>query len=194
MGEDGEGLGNHKDKGEGEGWSGQWADWRGSWFSGPDLYLGRVHRGVVPTRDPQSKSFVSYQVYPQDRFPQYCSGTAYVLSSSAARKLYLASYLTPRCPLEDVFVGLSAQGAGLRPSHCSLFSGGPHIPFQRCCYSALISAHHVTAAQQHQYWGELRGGPHCSWIIGRAAFGVCKLRALLGTMLPWLRDTSTGLQ
>ncbi|KAK6470117.1 beta-1,3-galactosyltransferase 5 [Huso huso] len=166
------------------GWSGHWADWRGSWFSGPDLYLGRVHRGVVPIRDPRSKSFVSHRVYPQDRFPQYCSGTAYVLSSSAARKLYLTSYLTPPCPLEDVFVGLSARGAGLRPSHCGLFSGGPRIPFGRCCYGSLIAAHHVTAAQQHQYWGELRGGPPCSWITGKAALGFCKLHALL-------RDTET---
>ncbi|XP_069045698.1 beta-1,3-galactosyltransferase 4 [Lepisosteus oculatus] len=155
-----------------------------------DLYLGRVHLGVAPNRDPRSKHHLPASAYAPDVYPDYCSGTAYLLSRSAARKIARAAGLALRplgpLPPEDAFVGMCAQAAGLAPTHCPLFSGGPRVPFSPCCYRALVSAHHVSPAEMRGLWAELRASPPCSWLGLKLALGVCKARSLLGGVLPGL--------
>ncbi|NXH93041.1 B3GT4 galactosyltransferase, partial [Edolisoma coerulescens] len=92
------------------------ATYLATWRHPPaQLYLGRVHWGVVPNRDPRSRHHVPEGLYPAPRFPPYCSGTAYVLSRQAATAVLEAA---PRVPLvgpEDVWVGLCARRAGVAP-------------------------------------------------------------------------------
>uniref|UniRef100_A0A8C5CK62 Hexosyltransferase n=1 Tax=Gadus morhua TaxID=8049 RepID=A0A8C5CK62_GADMO len=135
-----------------------------------DLYLGRVHLHVAPDRDPDN----------------YCSGTAYVLSRSALLKVSLAAAASPLStplPPEDVFVGLCARTAGVLPSHCPLFSGGPAVPYGRCCYQTMVSVHHIAPREMLGYWADIHSPNPCSWISVRASLGVCKLRALIGNAL-----------
>lgn len=151
-----------------------------------DLYLGRVHLHVAPDRDPDSKHYLPAGAYPPSVFPDYCSGTAYVLSRSALLKVSLAASASPLStplPPEDVFVGLCARTAGVPPSHCPLFSGGPGVPYGRCCYQAMVSIHHVPPREMLQHWAEVRSSPPCSWLKLRASLGVCKVRAMLGSAL-----------
>lgn len=151
-----------------------------------DLYLGRVHLRVTPDRDPDSKHYLPPGAYPPSVFPDYCSGTAYVLSRSALLKISLAAAAAPLStplPPEDVFVGLCARTAGVLPSHCPLFSGGPAVPYGRCCYQALVSIHHIPPREMLRYWADVHSSPPCSWLGVRASLGVCKVRALLGTAL-----------
>uniref|UniRef100_A0A8C5FY74 Hexosyltransferase n=1 Tax=Gouania willdenowi TaxID=441366 RepID=A0A8C5FY74_GOUWI len=120
-----------------------------------DLYLGRVHLHVAPDRDPDSKHYLPSGAYPLSVFPDYCSGTAYVLSRSALLKISLAASASPLStplPPEDVFVGLCARTAGVLPSHCPLFSGGPGVPYGRCCYQAMVSIHHIPPREMLHYW------------------------------------------
>ncbi|NXM51582.1 B3GT4 galactosyltransferase, partial [Gymnorhina tibicen] len=77
------------------------------------LYLGRVHWGVAPNRDPRSRHHVPAGLYAARRFPPYCSGTAYVLSRQAAAAVLAAAPGVPRVGPEDVWVGLCARRAGL---------------------------------------------------------------------------------
>lgn len=150
-----------------------------------DLYLGRVHLHVAPDRDPDSKHYLPSGAYPSTVFPDYCSGTAYVLSRSALLKISLtasASPLSTPLPPEDVFMGLCARAAGVPPEHCPLFSGGPAVPYGRCCYQAMVSVHLISPKEMLQYWQDIRAPP-CSWLSQRASLGVCKVRAMLGTAL-----------
>ncbi|GCC44207.1 hypothetical protein chiPu_0028214, partial [Chiloscyllium punctatum] len=101
-----------------------------------DLYLGRVHRKVRAIRDPSSLFYVPESVFRADTYPDYCSGTSYVLSASAARKVYRAALSLPLLPIEDVFVGISAQRAGVAPTHTSMMSGSLRFHFRPCCYRA----------------------------------------------------------
>ncbi|KAM8830031.1 beta-1,3-galactosyltransferase 5 [Synchiropus splendidus] len=147
-----------------------------------DLYLGRVHLNVAPIRDPHSKHFLPAGAYPPSVFPDYCSGTAYVLSRSALLKISLAASASPLStplPPEDVFVGLCARTAGVLPSHSPLFSGSMAVPYERCCYQAMISVHHIPPREMLHYWADMHSSP-CSWISIRSALGLCKVRAMLG--------------
>uniref|UniRef100_A0A3Q3AW91 Hexosyltransferase n=2 Tax=Kryptolebias marmoratus TaxID=37003 RepID=A0A3Q3AW91_KRYMA len=151
-----------------------------------DLYLGRVHLHVAPDRDPDSKHYLPSGAYPSSVFPDYCSGTAYILSRSALLKISLAASASPLStplPPEDVFVGLCARAAGVPPEHCPLFSGGPYVPYGRCCYQAMVSIHHISPREMLQYWQDVHAPPPCSWLSQRASLGVCKVRAMLGTVL-----------
>ncbi|XP_014825976.1 PREDICTED: beta-1,3-galactosyltransferase 5-like [Poecilia mexicana] len=151
-----------------------------------DLYLGRVHLHVAPNRDPDSKHYLPSGAYPLSVFPDYCSGTAYVFSRSALLKVALAASASPLStplPPEDVFVGLCAYAAGVRPSHCSLFSGGPPVPYGRCCYQAMVSVHQITPKEMLDYWKDVHSPPTCSWLSQRASLGMCKVRAMLGSAL-----------
>ncbi|XP_059902032.1 beta-1,3-galactosyltransferase 4 [Gadus macrocephalus] len=151
-----------------------------------DLYLGRVHLHVAPDRDPDSKHYLPAGAYPPPVFPDYCSGTAYVLSRSALLKVSLAAAASPLStplPPEDMFVGLCARTAGVLPSHCPLFSGGPAVPYGRCCYQTMVSVHHIAPREMLGYWADIHSPNPCSWISVRASLGVCKLRALIGNAL-----------
>uniref|UniRef100_A0A672ZU98 Hexosyltransferase n=1 Tax=Sphaeramia orbicularis TaxID=375764 RepID=A0A672ZU98_9TELE len=151
-----------------------------------DLYLGRVHIHVAPDRDPDSKHYLPSGAYPASLYPDYCSGTAYVLSRSALLKISLAATASPLStplPPEDVFVGLCARTAGVLPSHCPLFSGGPAVPYGRCCYQAMVSIHHIPPREMLHYWADVHSSPPCSWLSIRASLGVCKVRAMLGSVL-----------
>lgn len=151
-----------------------------------DLYLGRVHLHVAPDRNPDSKHYLPSGAYPLSVFPDYCSGTAYVLSRSALLKISLAASASPLStplPPEDVFVGLCARTAGVLPTHCPLFSGGPGVPYGRCCYQAMVSIHHTSPKEMLQYWTEVHTSPPCSWLRLRASLGVCKVKAMLSSAL-----------
>ncbi|KAJ3587034.1 hypothetical protein NHX12_013424 [Muraenolepis orangiensis] len=152
-----------------------------------DLYLGRVHLRVAPDRNPDSRHYLPAGAYPPSVFPDYCSGTAYVLSRSALLKISLAAAaaapLSTPLPPEDVFVGLCARAAGLLPSHCPLFAGGPAVPYGRCCYQAMVSVHHIAPREMLRYWADIHSHGPCSWLGVRASLGLCKVRALLGDAL-----------
>jgi hypothetical protein len=50
--------------------------------SHPD-YWGHVQRETQPVRDPENKYFLPLSMYPENVFPDYCSGAGYVLSRKA---------------------------------------------------------------------------------------------------------------
>lgn len=151
-----------------------------------NLYLGRVHMQVAPDRNPDSKHFMSESAFSGTVLPDYCSGTAYVLSRPAVLKLSLAAVAIPLTkPLlpEDVFMGICAYRAGITPTHSPLFSGGPAVPYGRCCYQTMVSVHHTSPGNMLHYWTEVHSTPLCSWLGVRTSLSVCKIRVLFGTLL-----------
>ncbi|XP_077369972.1 beta-1,3-galactosyltransferase 5 [Festucalex cinctus] len=148
-----------------------------------DLYLGRVHLRVAPDRNPDSKHYIPKEAYPSSVLPDYCSGTAYVLSRSALLKISLAAFassLSTAHPPEDAFVGVCARAAGVPPAHSPLFSGGPSMPYWRCCYQAMVSVHHVPPRDMLHHWTDIQSSGRCFWLSARASLLMCKVGALLG--------------
>ncbi|XP_006032334.1 beta-1,3-galactosyltransferase 4 [Alligator sinensis] len=122
------------------------------------LYLGRVHWWVHPNRDPHSRHHVPVAVFAGAAFPPYCSGTAYVLSGDAVRRVLVAAPHLVAVGPEDVFVGRCAHRTGLAPTHTARMGGATRLSLDACCYGqVLFSIHGVQPAQMGHAWGLLGG-------------------------------------
>ncbi|KAM9734739.1 beta-1,3-galactosyltransferase 9 [Menidia menidia] len=148
-----------------------------------DLYLGRVIQSDSPDRDPSSPWYLPRALYPDRHLPEYCEGTAYVLSQDVVRKVYVASagVLAP-VPV-DVFVGLCARRAGVAPTHSSRFSGDRHVHYNACCYRHLFSSAGMGAHQLERVWTDLRQkGGRCSLLKTYYGLVMCKTRTYLSKL------------
>lgn len=87
----------------------------------PD-YWGYVWKDARVIRDPQSRWYVSYDDYPQEVYPNYCSGAGYVLSRSfiACATLHLSNFSF--MPREDVGTGILASKCAVAPRHSNSVS------------------------------------------------------------------------
>ncbi|XP_058028290.1 beta-1,3-galactosyltransferase 4-like [Ahaetulla prasina] len=129
----------------------------------PAAYLGQVYSHVEPIRDPHSRHYVPTSLYPEPTFPPYCSGTAYVLSASAAAAVLGAARQLPLLPIEDVFVALCAHHAGIAPHHLDYMAGATHYPPDACCYrEVLFSVHEVPPDEMLSMW-EAAEQPCTTW-------------------------------
>lgn len=61
-------------------------------------------RGNRPVRDTTSRWYINEDLYPDDNYPDFCSGTAYLMTSDGAAKIYSASNKTKFLWIDDVFV------------------------------------------------------------------------------------------
>lgn len=121
-----------------------------------DFYLGRVIQKDPPNRDPHSTGFLPPSLYPEKYLPDYCDGTAYVLSQDVVRKVYVVSSAV-NVPLRaDVFVGLCAHRAGVAPTHSARFSGEKHVRYNACCYNYLFSSAGMVNNTMAAVWADLR--------------------------------------
>ncbi|GAA6219334.1 putative UDP-GlcNAc:betaGal beta-1,3-N-acetylglucosaminyltransferase LOC100288842 [Lates japonicus] len=149
-----------------------------------DLYLGRVIQRDSPDRDPNSPGYLPPVLYPDKYLPEYCDGTAYVLSQDVVRKVYIASAAV-RAPVKaDVFVGLCAQKAGVAPTHSARFSGEKHIHYNACCYRYMFSSAGMGSHELETVWADLghRGG-RCSLVKTYSGLVACKALTYLDKLL-----------
>ncbi|XP_067340730.1 beta-1,3-galactosyltransferase 9 [Channa argus] len=148
-----------------------------------DLYLGRVIQKESPDRDSRSPGYLPPALYPEKYLPEYCDGTAYVLSQDVVRKVYVAS-ATVRAPVPvDVFVGLCAQKAGVAPTHSARFSGDKHIRYNVCCYDYLFSSAGMGSNELERVWADLgHKTDRCSLLQTYYGLVRCKALTYLGKL------------
>uniref|UniRef100_A0A803SX90 Hexosyltransferase n=1 Tax=Anolis carolinensis TaxID=28377 RepID=A0A803SX90_ANOCA len=119
------------------------------WHVGLLLYAGSVFprekRRVI--RSPASKWYVSREDYSPEEYPPYASGIGYLLSLGAARRVLWAAERVPPIPVEDAFVGILAQRAGLRPTSSARFAQ-QNARWHLCNYRFLMVIHHLNASEQ----------------------------------------------
>lgn len=140
-----------------------------------DIYTGRVIHQGVPDRDPQSPGFVPLSQYPDEYYPDYCSGTAFVISQDVARKVFIASKEVPVSVPPDVFVGICAKNAGIIPLHSSRFSGKRHIRYNRCCYKFIFTSSEMADDELVQEWQEISNGKDCTLLETYYGLVSCKV-------------------
>ncbi|XP_067829916.1 beta-1,3-galactosyltransferase 9-like [Heptranchias perlo] len=148
-----------------------------------DLYLGRVHRKVRAVRNSSSLYYVPESVYPGKIYPNYCSGTSYVVSKDVAYKVYVVALSLPLLTIEDVFVGICAKKVGVWPTHTSKMSGGPRFHFSRCCYKSIYASHHISADEFVPIWRLVNDSRDCSVVTKYAALFVCNFLNLVDVIL-----------
>ncbi|XP_078371287.1 beta-1,3-galactosyltransferase 1-like [Oculina patagonica] len=78
-----------------------------------ELYLGYVMRNERPHRE--GKYGVPVEDYNKTRYPDFCSGPAYVLSSDLVHKLVEIFDVKKPLKLEDVYIGTLIERLGVKP-------------------------------------------------------------------------------
>ncbi|NXW70855.1 B3GN5 glucosaminyltransferase, partial [Hirundo rustica] len=127
-----------------------------------DIYLGRVVHHGVPDRDPRSPGFVPIHQYPEQFYPDFCHGSAFLMSQDVARKVYVAAREVPLAVPPAAFVGICAKRAGIAARHSSRFAGDKHISYNRCCYKFIFTSSHVREDELFKDWKETSDGEDCS--------------------------------
>lgn len=86
-----------------------------------DIWICRSSHSLLArmvVRDRRNKYFVSYEDYPADHFPKFCSGFAYLMSGSVVKKLLLAvKSVRVIHSVDDVYVAILGRQYNVVPQH-----------------------------------------------------------------------------
>ncbi|XP_076802684.1 lactosylceramide 1,3-N-acetyl-beta-D-glucosaminyltransferase-like [Clavelina lepadiformis] len=110
-------------------------------FKEKNLYLGCVHSGSPPIRNPSSKYYVPYSVYSGLYFPDYCPGAGYVLSLHSLQLLFAQASSLPLLYIDDVYAGLLANIAKIKPTVSLRFYCEFRVPDDPCFLQYFITSH-----------------------------------------------------
>lgn len=134
------------------------------------LFAGQLMVGSVPIRESWSKYFVPPQLFAGVAYPAYCSGGGFLLSRRTARDLRSAAHHVPLFPIDDAYMGMCLQQAGLAPSsHEGIRPFGVQLPgvqrssFDPCMYRELLLVHRFAPYEMLLMWKALQNPAlHCS--------------------------------
>ncbi len=73
----------------------------------------RVWKSSLVQRNKSSKFYQSEKEYPDNYYPTYCDGPAYLMTTDLTLKLLNASFKTKKFKFEDIYVGILAKDLGL---------------------------------------------------------------------------------
>ncbi|XP_046425582.1 beta-1,3-galactosyltransferase 5-like [Neodiprion fabricii] len=123
-----------------------------------NVIFGRLARRWKPIRNKKSKYYVSHSQYKSERFPDFTTGPAYLLSSDVVPKLYVESLKQTYLKLEDVFTtGIVAHKLGIKRYQANEFFN-KRIPFNPCNIQRSVSIHMVKYSEQFDLWKKLLDG------------------------------------
>jgi beta-1,3-galactosyltransferase 1 len=108
-----------------------------------NVLTGFLFCGVRPVTDLKSKYYSPSYMYNNEFYPNYLSGTAYLMSIDVAEKLFRSSLETPLFHLEDVFItGIVADHVKIKRKAHPLFYYA--TTKDRCAMRGMISQHQLT--------------------------------------------------
>lgn len=81
------------------------------------LYMGYVHKHPKPYRNPLNKWFVSKEEYPFTSYPPFAAGGGVIYSQKGLHDIHYGISYTQHFRLDDVFIGLVATKANVKPKH-----------------------------------------------------------------------------
>lgn len=121
------------------------------------LYTGSIKINEKPIRNPDIKWYISEEEYPENIYPPFCSGTAYVLSSDVASQVYIVSKHITVLKLEDVFIGMCVAKLKIQPEklHSEPVFFPEKVVFSPCHYMKIVTSHFTTPSQNLIYWNAL---------------------------------------
>lgn len=123
-----------------------------------NYFTGNNMRGFGPNRNKDSKWYMPPEMYPDDKYPTFCSGTGYVFSADLAPQIYRVSLSVRHLHLEDVYVGVCLAKLGVEPTppaNAFLFNHW-RVSYSSCKYSHLITSHGFHPNELLKYWHHLQ--------------------------------------
>ncbi|XP_073671455.1 beta-1,3-galactosyltransferase 1 [Paramisgurnus dabryanus] len=122
------------------------------------FFTGRVINGG-PIRDVRSKWFMPRDLYPDSRYPLFCSGTGYVFSGDVAELIYKTSLHTRLLHLEDVYVGLCLRKLGIQPFQNNGFNHWK-MTYSLCRYRKVLTVHQISPEEILRIWNDMANKKH----------------------------------
>lgn len=117
-----------------------------------NVVVGKLIVNARPIRNKSSKWYVPYETYVDQYYPNYLSGTGYVMSQSAAALLYNSSLTVPFISLEDVFItGICAKNESVKPIDSTLFTYAKQRK-NPCRFLTIATAHRMTPNDLYEMW------------------------------------------
>lgn len=90
-------------------------------------------------------------------YPDYVSGTGYIISGPLVPSLFESALRVPLFHLEDVFVtGMVAHRANVVPENFHLFSFVKHPLNNTCLYRKIITSHGLNPEELVKVWSHVR--------------------------------------
>uniref|UniRef100_A0A8C6T4D4 Hexosyltransferase n=1 Tax=Neogobius melanostomus TaxID=47308 RepID=A0A8C6T4D4_9GOBI len=130
------------------------------------LYTGYVFENTAPVRWSGSKYYIPKQITEFDIYPPYCGGGGYLLSGHTAMAIHNMSVSTEVHPIDDVYIGMCVEKAGLLPTvHTGVKTLGLTIYNQKmdehdpCYIKGLLLVHRFLPAQMYLMWNKMND-PH----------------------------------
>lgn len=121
----------------------------------PKLLMGSLICNAVPIKDPYNKWYVPKYMFNERHYPNYLSGTGYLMSKAALLALYRAALEAPLFHLEDIYItGILAKTVGLRPQDNIGFSY-VRRKLNSCLFRQTVSTHHVKHAEMRAIYEKL---------------------------------------
>lgn len=118
------------------------------------LLVGNLICGARPILDSTHKWYMPRYIFPGRTYPNYLSGSGYVMSQEVVQALYEASQKVSLIPLEDVYItGQCAVYSGIRPSGHPGFSLGKR-PMSTCSLGnpQVITTHRLNPKELREAW------------------------------------------
>ncbi|XP_014277670.1 beta-1,3-galactosyltransferase 1 isoform X2 [Halyomorpha halys] len=119
-------------------------------LSSHSVLIGTLICKAKPILDATNKWYTPRYIYQKPFYPNYVSGTGYLMSQDVASKLYRAALSTPLMHLEDVYLtGICAAKAGITPRNHPGFS---YEHFGIGCDTEMVTNHHLNPQELRQVW------------------------------------------
>ncbi len=132
------------------------------------LLLGNLICGAHPIRDVRNKWYASPHMFSGKVYPNYLSGTAYLMSASAAGALFRAAMEDSPdgiFNLEDIYVtGILARRVGIRPRDHPGFTYTKRSLKLPCLYLQAFSSHGLTPEEMESMADKVRTVRNCKKI------------------------------
>lgn len=135
-------------------------------FVQPNNYItGLVWYENIVIRDPSSKFYIPFEVYPKPVYPPYPLGMCYIISMDLPAKILDVSKKIKPIFIEDAYIGLCLEELHITPTNppnIAQFVVNPPPKYDHCYYSDLIAVITESPDQLVSYWTDLQKiGPAC---------------------------------
>lgn len=136
------------------------------------LLMGNLICNAIPIKDPYNKWFVPQYMFRGKTYPNYLSGTGYLMDRLTARKLFHSSFNIPIFHLEDIYItGILATKARIKPEDNIYFSYVKRKMSKICLFDQTITSHRVNPMEMNLIYENLAN-------LNRSTCAKIKMRSL----------------
>lgn len=121
-----------------------------------NILLGSLICGAKPIKEIGNKWYTPSYMYSGKVYPNYLSGTGYVMSLDVASKLYEAALQTPIFHLEDVYItGILSKSVKLRPRNNGGFTFVKR-KYDPCVFKTAFTSHRLSPMEIRDQYSQLQ--------------------------------------